>query len=77
MTYIKLPTRIKKAFDYRRPCDRCGGDSTGIVYFRSDLQREDVTNLLVCDLCLDKYPPNMDAKKRSAGLYSEHIYRID
>lgn len=56
MAYIRKPTHNLPLFDYRRPCDRCGW--TG--WFRSQLDYEYVTNLLVCDLCRDDIAGQLD-----------------
>jgi len=48
----------RRLFDYKRTCDRCAVDG----WLRSQLRREEQTELLVCIPCFDKrveqYEPN-------------------
>jgi hypothetical protein len=50
LSKFKTARRERKLFDYRRECDRCNWRG----WKRSELQREEQTNLLVCPPCLDK-----------------------
>lgn len=72
-SFIRIPDRRKAPFDYRRPCDRCGFEG----WLRSQLSREEVTELLVCDYCLDEYTAWQDPKQRGQNVYRENIYKID
>lgn len=56
MTYVRKPTENLPLFDYRRPCDRCGW--TG--WYRSQLSIEYVTNMVVCEYCLDNIAGQLD-----------------
>ena len=54
---FKVPRRQHKVDgDYHRPCDRCAWEG----WLRSELQREEQTELLVCKPCLDVRIPQRD-----------------